>query len=135
MNNQVSKDSFQDIARLRSKIRANKFYAIPWRCDSHGIAPDADREHGMYLKSFCDDAARTLAESCLRHYKSKAFVRDWDPLAASIAHHSSHARKEVACFVGRENEIGNILEFLQSDHMNVLFIYGKVIISCGYKKY
>ncbi|KAJ3406370.1 hypothetical protein HDV05_006024, partial [Chytridiales sp. JEL 0842] len=119
IGSQVDKETVQDLARLRAKVKATRFYAIPWRVDNLGLAPDGDKAHGVYLKSFCDDVARILAESCLKTFMAKPYVRDWDPLPNEVAKHASAVRKEFKSFVGRQAELNSIQEFLDDGDKSV----------------
>ncbi|KAJ3192491.1 NACHT domain- and WD repeat-containing protein 1 [Irineochytrium annulatum] len=124
INNQIDKDAVNQMAGLRNRIRANRFYAIPWRTDNFGLSPDSEKSHGTYLKSFCDDATRLLSEGILKHFTSRPFTRDWDPLAAEILRHHLAVREESKAFVGRSDELENIREFLDDSSGSVCVLYG-----------
>ncbi|KAJ3104296.1 hypothetical protein HDU97_009372 [Phlyctochytrium planicorne] len=124
INNQIDKDAVQELARMRAKIKANRFYAIPWRVDALGLSPDTDRNHGTYIKSFCDDVSRIFAESILRHFAVKPFIRDWDPVAAEVLRHHVIVKREVNGFVAREALSNSIVEFVNHPDEAVLVLYG-----------
>ncbi|KAJ3101685.1 hypothetical protein HDU96_009904 [Phlyctochytrium bullatum] len=124
INNQIDKDAVQELARMRAKIKANRFYAVPWRVDPMGLSPDVDRSHGTYIKSLCDDIARIFSESILRHYAAKPFVRDWDPVAAEILKHHVAVKKECKGFVKRETVTAALADFLSNMDEAVLVFFG-----------
>ncbi|KAJ3317103.1 hypothetical protein HDU76_001355, partial [Blyttiomyces sp. JEL0837] len=121
----IDKDAVQELARLRSKIRANRFYAVPYRADLNGLSPDQDRTHATYIKSFCDDTARILAESVLRHYSFRPFTRDWDPLAAEVLLHAVTVREFCKGFTGREELLEDLKQFLTAESKEQVYVlYG-----------
>ncbi|KAJ3211260.1 hypothetical protein HDU67_004656 [Dinochytrium kinnereticum] len=124
INNQIDKDAVQELARMRAKIKANRFYAVPWRVDPMGLSPDADRSHGTYIKSFCDDVTRIFSESILRHYAAKPFIRDWDPVAAEVLRHHVIVKRECMGFVKREVIVDAVVDFLNNPEEAVLVLYG-----------
>ncbi|KAJ1554878.1 NACHT domain- and WD repeat-containing protein 1, partial [Cladochytrium tenue] len=124
IDGQIDRDAVQEIAKLRSRVRANRFYAVPWRLEVGGLAPNSDKVHGQYITSFCDDAARILAESILRHYSGRAFTREWNPLAAEIVRHALAVRQLTEVFRGRESILQQIRAFLDTPSEQVLVVYG-----------
>ncbi|KAI9362480.1 hypothetical protein DFJ73DRAFT_812542 [Zopfochytrium polystomum] len=124
IGNQIDKEAAQELAKLRSRVRANRFYAVPWRNEVGGLAPDNDKVHGQYLRSFCDDAARILAESILRHYSNRPFTREWDPLAGEVVRHAVGIRQLTSVFRGRETILKEVREFLDNPNQQVMVVYG-----------
>ncbi|KAI9362101.1 hypothetical protein DFJ73DRAFT_13009 [Zopfochytrium polystomum] len=122
--NQIDKEASQELAKLRSRVRANRFYAVPWRIEVGGLAPDNDKHHGQYLRSFCDDAARILAESILRHYSHRPFTREWDPLAGEVVRHAVGVKQLTSVFRGRRDILQSMREFLDNPNQQVLVVYG-----------
>ncbi|KAJ3251999.1 hypothetical protein HDU77_005497 [Chytriomyces hyalinus] len=116
------------LANLASQLRSNRKFSVPWSAtDQTGFSPTSDKAHAAYMKSFCDDVAKVLAESILKHYNHQAKLGNKaDLLDAEIVRHSSIAKRYVQNFAGREGVRSEVSRFLNSGDAteNVLILYG-----------
>ncbi|KAJ3238719.1 hypothetical protein HDU81_007299 [Chytriomyces hyalinus] len=116
------------LANLASQLRSNRKFSVPWSAtDQTGFSPTSDKAHAAYMKSFCDDVAKVLAESILKHYNHQAkLANKADLLEVEIVRHNSIAKRYVQNFTGREGVRSEVSRFLNSGDAteNVLILYG-----------
>ncbi|KAJ3012870.1 UNVERIFIED_CONTAM: hypothetical protein HDU68_000983 [Siphonaria sp. JEL0065] len=120
--NDLYKERISEITRLRSKHRATRFYAIPWRSDLGGFNPEAEKTHATYLNSLCEDLAKLVCESILKQSTGRVSA---GAIGDEVVKHSLAIVKECEGFVGREEILENIKkDFLEDDVKKVLVLYG-----------
>ncbi|KAI9350231.1 hypothetical protein BDR26DRAFT_1003855 [Obelidium mucronatum] len=120
--NDLNKEKINEITRLRSKHRATRFYAIPWRSDIGGFNPGAEKTHGAYLTSFCEDLAKLVCDSILKQYAGRIGA---GAVGDEVVKHSLAILKECEGFVGREDVLDKVRqEFLEDEVKKVLVVYG-----------
>ncbi|KAJ3132458.1 NUAK SNF1-like kinase 1 [Physocladia obscura] len=115
------------IAKLATKIRPKRSYSVPWSAtDPLGFSPSSDKSHAAYLKTFCDDAARILAESILKHYVQSSNRKESDYLILEISRQWDFMNAYAADFVGRNDILKSIRMFLETnDKENIFILYGQ----------
>ena len=127
---QINADLVQDMDKLRSKVRANRFYAVPWTPEVGGLDPNADKIHAQYIRGFCDDTARILGESVLRWYGGRVVTREWEAVAEEVGRHAMGVLQMTRVFAGREKVLDEICEFIENEDRQVLVVYGMFIFFC-----
>ncbi|KAI8616409.1 hypothetical protein BC830DRAFT_204068 [Chytriomyces sp. MP71] len=109
------------LAALHAQLRANRTYSVPWNA-TEGFNPSVDKSHAAYLKTFCDDSARILAETVLRQYAARE--ESMDALELEVADHARVARGLAETFVGRIGVLEEMERVLRGDSTHALVIYG-----------
>ncbi|KAJ3346507.1 hypothetical protein HDU83_002906 [Entophlyctis luteolus] len=129
---QIAKDANAAITRLRSKHRATRFYAIPWRADLGGFNPARESMHATYLDTLCEDVARAVSESIVKQLgasgrNTNSIFRSskvgW--VVEEVVRHGVAVLEEVERFVGRTELVEEISDLLtNSSAVSVLVLYG-----------
>ncbi|KAI9338170.1 hypothetical protein BDR26DRAFT_919462 [Obelidium mucronatum] len=99
---------------LLSKIKPKRTYSVPWSVNpkdmesSAGFNPATEKAHAAYIKTFCDDAARILAETRTSDEESKFILKVSDG------------------FVGREDILAKLRDFAVNEDGQeaVCVVYG-----------
>ncbi|KAJ3137431.1 hypothetical protein HK100_000644 [Physocladia obscura] len=118
----INKDRTSEITRLRSKHRATRFYAIPWRTDLGGFNPELEKLHATYLTSFCEDVGRLIGESILKQYAVRPGA---GVIGEEVVRHAVGVLRNVDGFVGRRQVLESIeTGFLGDLSKKALIIYG-----------
>ncbi|KAJ3357529.1 NUAK SNF1-like kinase 1, partial [Entophlyctis luteolus] len=115
------------MAKLATKIRPKRSYSVPWNsADSIGFSPSSDKSHAAYLKTFCDDVARLLAESILKHYSASALNRETNKLRLEMNRQIAVVDGLARNFVGRKHVLETLFNFLQAPEGDdgVFVLYG-----------
>ena len=104
--------------RLKAALPENtRTYAAGWL----GDAPSLD-----HLERLCQDVYQDLEQIILREI---ALLEDEDPLEREIASHTRFGRARAGQFVGREQPLQAIADYLQSSNNHPLVIWGES--GCG----
>ncbi|KAJ3405897.1 hypothetical protein HDU80_000607 [Chytriomyces hyalinus] len=146
----LKKERINHITRLRSRHRASRFYAIPWRSDPNplipqeadgkisttpiGFNPLLDKTHATYLATFCEDVAKLVCESIVKQYAAGSVLgsgRDRlggldiaGEVGREVVKHGQLVIEKCDGFVGREDVLGVAETFLEEEAKKVLVLYG-----------
>ncbi|KAJ3201658.1 hypothetical protein HDU82_007951 [Entophlyctis luteolus] len=129
---QLAKDANAAITRLRSKHRATRFYAIPWRADLGGLNTSREPMHANYLSALCEDVARAVSESIVkqigvpgRSAGGPSSFGKFGWVLDEVVRHGVAVLEEAERFVGRKELLEEISDsFLNNLGMKVLVLFG-----------
>lgn len=117
----------------RDKLSELREHKIPNKASSEIIkdvkygeaTPNKISEH---IKDICEHVCKTLADGILENYEKRLHVED-DRVFQEALQHRNHANEKASLFVGRENEIQTMMEYLRSSDTRPLVVHGQS--GCG----
>ena len=80
------------------------------------------------IKDLCEHVCQTMADGILESYEKRLHVEE-DRVFQEALQHRNHANEKASLFVGRENELGTITEYLRSESTKPLVVHGQS--GCG----
>ncbi|XP_045175580.2 NACHT domain- and WD repeat-containing protein 1-like isoform X2 [Mercenaria mercenaria] len=80
------------------------------------------------IKDLCEHVCKTMADGILENYENRLHVEE-DRVFQEALQHRSHASEKASLFVGRENEIRHIMDYMRSSSTKPLVVHGQS--GCG----
>ncbi|KAJ3073363.1 hypothetical protein HDU98_001712 [Podochytrium sp. JEL0797] len=134
-----------DISHSKTRLAAHMYpaqrsYSVPWITNptnpdlSVGFSPSTEKSHAAYLKTFCDDVARIVAEGLLRQYVAETDrMEEGKHGVLEVELESQRVAREavVQGFVGREDVVAQLVKFVEDSEAkeSVCVVYGPA--GCG----
>ncbi|TFG03704.1 MAG: DUF4062 domain-containing protein [Promethearchaeota archaeon] len=95
---------------------------IPNNIHEYEVDFGDEREKEAYLNKFCNDVYHSLESIIVKEIEK---IEEKTSLDEEISAHKKFGKNRILNFVGRENIIEDILNYIKSDDRKPYFIYGK----------
>ncbi|KAI9202947.1 uncharacterized protein BJ171DRAFT_511351 [Polychytrium aggregatum] len=111
-NHPIDMEAIGRMNRLRKSMFPNHDYDIEWD-EGDGLNPLKSPEQEAYLKQFCDDFSVAIAGGVIEAYQMQMENPELHPIVREVNSHREIAMEECSKFVGREEFMVQVKQWVQ----------------------